>query len=54
MELSFSPDAKSGPSGQCTVTSVEEKKKRGVNINLKIFRIKFGGKRTKTTNIECN
>ena len=55
MELSFSsssPDAKN-PNGQCTVTDVHEKKKKGVNINLGFFRLKFGGKRTKTTTIEC-
>ena len=56
MELSFSstsPNAKNGPSGQCTVTGVDEKKKKGVNINLGFFRLKFGGKKTKTTTLEC-
>ena len=55
MELSFSstPAAKNAPTG-CKVTGVNEKKKKGVNINLGFFRLKFGGKKTKTTTMECD
>ncbi len=48
MELSFTPDAKA-----CT-TDVNVKKKKGVNIKLPFFRLKFGGKKVTTTTIECD
>ena len=52
MELSFSPEAKNGPSGQCNVVSTQQqKKKRGFNLGF----IRIGGtKTTTTTHIECN
>jgi hypothetical protein len=58
MELSFSPsfapDAKSGPSGQCRVVSVDHKKKKGFKLNLGIVRFNKGGSKTTTTHIECD
>ena len=57
MELSFSPsfspDAKSGPSGQCRTVSVDVKKKKGFKINLGFVRFGKGGKTT-TTHIESD
>ena len=52
MELSFSPEAKNGPTGECRVVSTQQKKKKkGFNLGF----IRWGKTEvTRTTHIECD